>query len=183
MATDRTKYLYHVTLAENWYSIGVQGLLADLSNSKREKIGLVTRSKLQWALGHTCQRHNASASDCIVIAVRVRRSEIKRNRLRGVWYAMRDIPLQRIESIKHAADYFSWVHRPGDCADPQWCVIAYGLKGERGQWEYDYSVQNSPLDTTFFESEDEHVFPESWHCEEHQAWERVAECYVIDEGE
>jgi hypothetical protein len=92
-------YLYHVTPRNNWYSIGVQGLLLHMSNRRREKIGLVTFHNLSWAVNHCCLKYHCSQDDLIVVKVRVRRHTLRRNKIPGVWYSTEDIYPCRIETV------------------------------------------------------------------------------------
>lgn len=104
MATNRTMYLHHVTLDANWSSIALKGLLMSYSLRQREKIGLVTSHRLRWAVLHFCEKHQVRPEHCIVVRVRVRRHTLRRNRLRGVWYSIADIPASRIEHIAFYID-------------------------------------------------------------------------------
>jgi hypothetical protein len=101
MTTNRTKYLYHVTHKNNWMSIGITGLLADYSVGARPGVWLVTSGKLTWAVTHTMKRHGYKQSDLIVVRVRVRRDTLRKNKVRGAWYSVVDIPPRRIEWVKH----------------------------------------------------------------------------------
>jgi hypothetical protein len=72
------------------------------STRRREKIGLVTGNGIRWALSHCAVKMKCSVSDLIIVKVRVRRSTIRRNHNRGVWYSTQDIYPCRIESIEAA---------------------------------------------------------------------------------
>lgn len=98
---DRTVYKYHVTRANLWYPIGVHGLRVDYSEGAIGAIWLVSKHKLAWAVEHVCKRHNVRPQDVIVIRVRVRRSWLRRNKVKGAWYCVRDILPCRIEWVKN----------------------------------------------------------------------------------
>lgn len=112
MATNRTKYLYHVTHKNNWYPIGVQGLLCDYSSGAKTAIWLVTEGRIAWACRHIRYRDNIHPNELIVVKVRVRRKSLRRNRVRGVWYHISDIYPCRIESISSVFDY--WREKGGN---------------------------------------------------------------------
>jgi len=96
---DRTMYLYHVTPMNNWMSIGLQGLLPDLSTGARSAVWLVSRHKIEWAARHVSEKTGLPVDELIVVRVRVRRSWLRRNKVRGAWYCCHKVSVGRIERI------------------------------------------------------------------------------------
>lgn len=103
--TNRTMYLYHLTHKNNWYSIGVQGLLAEYAASARTAVWLVNKARIAWAVDHIAARDGFPAGDLMIVRVRVRRSNLRRNKVRGVWYHLGDIYPCRIEKIELYSDW------------------------------------------------------------------------------
>lgn len=97
---NRTVYRYHVTLKTNWMPIGVMGLQVSYSSGAMDAVWLVSKHKLQWAVQHVCNRYGVKPHDLCVVRVRVRRSWLRRNKVKGAWYCVRDINPCRIEWIK-----------------------------------------------------------------------------------
>jgi len=97
---NRTLYLYHITHKNNWMSIGVQGILASYSQGKVSASWLVKKSKIEWAASKVSQREGWKEKDLIVVRVRVRRSWLRKNKIRGAYYCPVDIHPCRIEFIK-----------------------------------------------------------------------------------
>lgn len=103
MATNRTMYLYHVTHRNNWFSIGVLGLLQEFTSGKTQGIFLVSSERLQWAHEHVAGRIGCGTDELMIVKVRVRRSRLTpvrfRTARRGLWRHNGDINPCRIEEI------------------------------------------------------------------------------------
>jgi len=80
-------------------SISLQGLLVDFSTGATAAVWLVSRHKIAWAAQHVADRTGLPLEELIVVRVRVRRSWVRRNKVRGAWYCNRKISLGRIERI------------------------------------------------------------------------------------
>lgn len=106
MVTNRTMYLYHVTHKHNWFPVMTLGLQATYSHSLTLTVFLVTESKISWAMAHVCNRHGWDIDDCVVVAVRVRRANLRRvtwrGCTRGVWKHRGDILPCKLEWIDTA---------------------------------------------------------------------------------
>ena len=76
--------LYHATPKTNLESIQSEGLDPNRSRGKEAVVWLHTRSKTEWAILHTINRHKCDISDVVIIEVDVPRSKLRR-RWRGLW--------------------------------------------------------------------------------------------------
>jgi len=79
------------------------GLIAEFSQSRRETVFLVTKSKIDWAILHVAKREGLPESEYIVVTVRVRRSKLTRmtwpGLRRGLWRHAGNVPAHRIEWV------------------------------------------------------------------------------------
>jgi hypothetical protein len=75
----------HATPRKNVRSIFSMGLQPGLARGKRKAVWLHAQGKRSWAIKHVAQRHHVAAANVVVLAVRVSRSLLRRNR-RGLWY-------------------------------------------------------------------------------------------------
>jgi len=97
MTTDRTMTLYHVTHEDNWFGVVEHGLLTARARDRRKAIWLVTESNQTWASSHVLKTHPGWTPESLVtFVVTVRRSWLRKTRMRGVWYCVEDIPPNRI---------------------------------------------------------------------------------------
>jgi hypothetical protein len=101
--TNRTMTLYHVTHKNNWFPVRTMGLIAEFSQSRRETVFLVTKSKIGWAISHVAKRDGLPESEYIVVTVRVRRSKLTRmtwpGLRRGLWRHAGNVPAHRVEWV------------------------------------------------------------------------------------
>jgi len=100
---NRTVTLYHVAHENNWYSIVERGLLTRLARGRIPAIWLVTKTNRSWAIDHVCKMHPGWTKESLVIfEVAVRRSNLKKTKMRGVWYCMSDIQPNGIKDCEVA---------------------------------------------------------------------------------
>lgn len=121
MATNRTMYLYHISPAFNWFSIGIYGLRPSDVMSQSGDIFLCSKSKINWAVEHVSKRFDIEPCNLIVVKVRVRRSNLRRvtwrGVRRGVWSHRGYIHPNRIEWIDGQQDII-----PAGCSPEEaWC--------------------------------------------------------------
>lgn len=76
--------LYHATPKANLESIQIEGLDPTRSKGKEALVWLHTKSRRDWAVLHTINRHKCEVSDVIVIEVEIPRLKLRR-RWRGIW--------------------------------------------------------------------------------------------------
>ena len=74
--------LYHATPQKHLNAIEAEGLDPMKSAGKRKEVWLHTKSKREWAVLHTQQRHQTH--DVVIIEVEVSRRHLTR-RWRGLW--------------------------------------------------------------------------------------------------
>ena len=94
--------LYHATPKANLESIRATGLDPNRSTGKEAVVWLHTRSKTEWAIIHTTDRHKCEVSDVIVIEVSVPRSKLRR-RWRGLWTT--PLTLKEFGRIRNASEF------------------------------------------------------------------------------
>jgi hypothetical protein len=106
--TNRTMTLYHVTHKNNWFPVQTVGLIAEFSQSRRQTVFLVTKSKIAWAIKHVSKRDGVPADEYIVVTVKVRRSRLTRmtwpGLRKGLWRHTGNIPASRIEWVDSYPD-------------------------------------------------------------------------------
>lgn len=102
--TNRTMILYHVTHKNNWFSVGVQGLLTDYARGRYQSIFLVSKSRIPYAIRHVSRLDGYDETELIVVSVRVRRSWLSRltwpGAKLGLWRCRRSISPARIEWVE-----------------------------------------------------------------------------------
>jgi len=87
--------LRHATPARNLPGIIKAGLLTSKSRGKLPVVWLHAPGQTGWAVLHTVKRHHCRAEQVSILAVAVPRSWLRRSK-KGLWYSVRDIPVDRI---------------------------------------------------------------------------------------
>jgi hypothetical protein len=90
--------LRHCTLAKNLSAILNAGLLCRKSQGRLPVVWLHVRGKSPWAAIHTIRRHGGRIEETAVLEVQVPRRWLRKSK-RGLWYAVRDIPPDRIKGL------------------------------------------------------------------------------------
>ena len=94
--------LYHATPTRNLDCIKATGLDPDRSTGKEAVVWLHTRTRRDWAILHTIQRHKCDVSEVVIIAIDVPRSRLRR-RWRGLWTTAET--LTEFASITNAREF------------------------------------------------------------------------------
>jgi hypothetical protein len=76
----------------------VTGLQPGLARGKLKAVWLHATAKTCWAVRHVSHRHHVPAERVVVLAVRVPRSQLRRNR-RGLWYCPHRIDPRQIIAV------------------------------------------------------------------------------------
>ena len=91
--------LYHATLKSNLESIRATGLDPKRATGKEAVVWLHTQSRREWAVLHTMNKYKVSIDEIVIIAVNVKRSDLKR-KWRGIWTTPN--PITKLDAV-HAA--------------------------------------------------------------------------------
>ena len=94
--------LYHATPKANLESIRESGLDPNRAIGKESLVWLHTRSRTEWAILHTQDRHKCEVDEVVIITVDVPRSRLRR-RWRGLWSTPET--LTEFQSITNATEY------------------------------------------------------------------------------
>lgn len=101
--TNRTMTLYHVTHKNNWFPVQTLGLIAEFSQSRRQTVFLVTKSKIAWAIKHVSKRDGLPEDEYVVVTVCVRRSRLTRmtwpGLRKGLWRHTGNVPPERVKWV------------------------------------------------------------------------------------
>jgi hypothetical protein len=90
--------LRHCTLARNVSGILMSGLLCRKSKGRLPVVWLHAPAKSTWAAIHTVRRHGGRIEQTAVLEVQVRPGWLRKSKP-GLWYAVRDIPPDRIKGL------------------------------------------------------------------------------------
>jgi RNA:NAD 2'-phosphotransferase (TPT1/KptA family) len=92
--------LYHATPRRNLKSISRRGLLTAKSKGRRPVVWLHSRSRRDWAIRHTKQRHGTK--NVAIVSASASRHHLRRAG-RGLWYSTVDVPPGRltVEEMNH----------------------------------------------------------------------------------
>jgi hypothetical protein len=88
--------LRHATPLRCLPSIERRGLLCSKSQGRRKVVWLHVPSSSAWAMAHTVRRHGGRIEAVVILEVQVPRSWLRRSR-KGLWYSVRDVPVDRIK--------------------------------------------------------------------------------------
>lgn len=83
--------VYHITPSENVQSIYEHGVSPRFSNCARNRVFVVSRHRIEWAIIHCSNRHSVSVDQLAVCALLVDGRHLTRMGFPGVYYA--HIPL------------------------------------------------------------------------------------------
>ena len=90
--------LRHCTLARNLPAILKAGLLCRKSQGRLSVVWLHAPAKSAWAAIHTVRRHGGRIEQTAVLEIQVPRRWLRKSKP-GLWYAVRDIPPDRIKGL------------------------------------------------------------------------------------
>ena len=92
--------LYHATLKRNLESIQSEGIDPNRATGKEAVVWLHTQSRREWAVLHTMNKYKVSIDEIVIIAVNVKRSDLKR-KWRGLWATPK--PITKLDAVMTAS--------------------------------------------------------------------------------
>jgi hypothetical protein len=90
--------LRHASPGRNLPSILRHGLLCSKSQGKKPVVWLHAPAASGWAVLHTVRRHGGRVEGVAIVEADVPRRWLRRSR-RGLWYAVRDVPPERLHRV------------------------------------------------------------------------------------
>jgi hypothetical protein len=88
----------HASPCRNLNSILRRGLLCCYSQGRLKAVWACCPARSLWAVAHVIGRHGGRIESTVVLELDVPRSWLRRSR-KGLWYATRDIPPDRIKRV------------------------------------------------------------------------------------